>query len=159
MDFPGSYPGGEESPGGIGENRDRNRESGHLCEEWFSSLGRRMVAKTEDRPRLLLDCLALLDFVSWSVNPQVVGSSPTRGAKRNDSFRKKVVVFFCSLLSSLFTLLFSLKKLSFQRRDMSEERKENVSPSGMILKLIYGERYVKLQFSKRSIIAHLSSPG
>ena len=39
--------------------------------------------KTEDRPCFLMACFALLDFVSWSVNPQVVGSSPTRGAMKN----------------------------------------------------------------------------
>ena len=29
-----------------------------------------------------MDCLALWEFVLWSVNPQVVGSSPTRGAMK-----------------------------------------------------------------------------
>ena len=38
--------------------------------------------KTEDRPCFLMACLAILDFVSCSVNPQVVGSSPTRGAMK-----------------------------------------------------------------------------
>ena len=47
----------------------------------FSSRVAGWSPKTEDRPCFLMACLALWDFVSWSVNPQVVGSSPTRGAK------------------------------------------------------------------------------
>ena len=31
--------------------------------------------------------------VRRTVNPQVVGSSPTRGAMKNDKFRQKLVVF------------------------------------------------------------------
>lgn len=42
---------------GRGENRDRNRGKHHLCEEWFSDLGRRMVAKN-GTPHLFLDGLS-----------------------------------------------------------------------------------------------------
>ena len=68
LDFSGSYPGVAKSPGKIGENRNRSWGKHHLCEGLF------------------------LDLVSWSVNPQVVGSSPTRGAMKKTV--TKVNVFF-----------------------------------------------------------------
>ena len=40
-----------------------------------------MVAKTTHRACFLIAYLAFCGGVSWSVNPQVVGSSPTGGAK------------------------------------------------------------------------------
>jgi len=49
---------------------------------------------------------------------------PSLAPERNDNFRQKIVVSFCSFLSSLFLLLFSLK-LSFpdKREKRNDKRK------------------------------------
>ena len=79
MDFPGSYPGVEKSPG----------EEAIFAKACFSSRVAVWSPKTEDRSWFLMACLALLEFVSWSVNPQVVGSSPTRGAMKKPRSKER----------------------------------------------------------------------
>ena len=67
---------------------------------------------------------------------EAAGSNPATPTKRNDSFRQKAVVSFVLFFfhSSLLSLLC---KLSFQRKVKREERREMVSPAGIILNLIF----------------------
>ena len=72
----------------------------------------------------LADALDSGSSGSNAVQVQVLLPAP----KRNDNFRQKIVVSFCTLLFSLFVLLSSLKEnCRFQIRDKREERKEKVA--------------------------------
>ena len=73
--------------------------------------------------------------IALGSGPRGLGFESRHSDQKKRQLSTESCRFFCFLISSLFTLLSSLKKLSFQRRDKSEERKEKVSPSGMILKL------------------------
>ena len=80
--FPASFPVRRNLPGELGRIGRATGEEAIFAKDCFISRVAGWSPKTEDRSRFLMDCLALLDFVSWSVNPQVVGSSPTRGAMK-----------------------------------------------------------------------------
>ena len=59
-----------------------------------------------------------------SVEVQVLLSAP----KRNDNFRQRIVVSFCTFLSSLFVLLYSLKEnCRFRITDKREQIRESVA--------------------------------
>ena len=116
--FPVRIPAGRNLPGELGRIGTATGEEAIFAKGCFRSQVAGWSPKTEDRSRFLMDCLALLDFVSWSVNPQVVGSSPTRGAilvPKTLRFRD----FFVSILFILpkiflfYALLWFLKKLGF----------------------------------------------
>ena len=80
--FPVRIPAGRNLPGELGRIGTATGAEAIFAKGCFSSRVAGWSPKTEDRPRFLVDCFALLEFVSWSVNPQVVGSSPTRGAMK-----------------------------------------------------------------------------
>ena len=89
--FPVSVPVGRNLPGEtgrMGSPRGSNTSFAKTC--FSSSVGKRSPKK-KHLSRFLIAYLAFLDFDSCSVNPQVVGSSPTGGAKKTPP---NWVVFF-----------------------------------------------------------------
>ena len=81
--FPVRISAGRNLPGELGRIGTETGEKAIFAKGCFRSRVAVWSPKSEDRPRFLVDCLALWDCVSWSVNPQVAGSSPARGAMKN----------------------------------------------------------------------------
>ena len=81
--FPVGIPVERNLPGKLGRIGTETGEEAIFAKGCFRSRVAVWSPKTEDRPWFLMDCLALWDCVSWSVNPQVAGSSPARGAMKN----------------------------------------------------------------------------
>ena len=67
--FPVRFPVGRNLPGGMGTG---NGAVASFAMGAFRAQVAGWSPKGEHRLRFLIDCLALLDCVSWSVNPQVI---------------------------------------------------------------------------------------
>ena len=76
-------------PGELGRIGTATGEEAIFANGCFGSRVAVWSPKTEDRSRFLMDCLALWDCVSWSVNPQVAGSSPARGAMKKPRSKER----------------------------------------------------------------------
>ena len=87
--FPNRIPVERNLPGELGRTGTETGAEASFAKDGFRAQVAGWSPKTEGRSRLLMDCLALLDFVSWSVNPQVVGSSPTRGAMKKPRSKER----------------------------------------------------------------------
>ena len=91
--FPIIFPAQPNLPEQIGRKASVKGSDTRFAKTCFGSSVGVWSAKTEHLPQFLIAYLAFLDFDLCSVNPQVVGSSPTGGAMKNDKFRQKLVVF------------------------------------------------------------------
>jgi len=85
--FPVGIPARRNLPGKLGREGTETEGNTNFTKNGFRAWVAGWSPKTEYRSRFLTACLALLDFVSWSVNPQVVGSSPTRGAMKKGAVK------------------------------------------------------------------------
>jgi hypothetical protein len=86
--FPVGVPAGRNLPGETGRmGSPKGRETSFAKTCFGISVGKRSP-KTKHLSRFLIAYLAFLDFDLCSVNPQVVGSSPTGGAMKKP-LRKK----------------------------------------------------------------------
>ena len=93
---PGWTPGEEKFPWEFWENRTEGQENTIFAKACFRAVVAEWSPKKKHQPHFLIAYLGFLGSVRCSVNPQVVGSSPTGGAKRR---------LLISMIGSLFVCL------------------------------------------------------
>ena len=82
--FPVGVPAGRNLPGETGRMGSQKGREVSFAKTCFGISVGKWSPKTEHQPRFLIAYLVFCGVVLCSVNPQVVGSSPTGGARRNN---------------------------------------------------------------------------
>ena len=70
-------------PRKVGRKGSAKGSVASFAKTWFDGSVGEWSPKKKHQPGFLIACLAFSESVSCSVTPQVVGSSPTRGAKKD----------------------------------------------------------------------------